>query len=659
MQQSYFPKLNNPSSTDNANAIVNANANTMASPLPQSQADDADTDANADADADEDTRHSSKSKSKVKQKNAILKEKLNVEKQMKTKLYKGLVKLASELRDARTELNNLKEQQELEAKNWYEGGMWRAPSLLPGIQASARQRMVRKTRSHGTGNSGRGGGGEVRVRTKNAVSLSDLFFDLVIVTALTRVGVAIQDRGRLDGASLAYFCIFWLIWGKEASFSTRFDTTDLSSQIETLLTCFAVLFGSLSSTALLDSGDATRMMIVAAFVAMLHFFLHLRVWFWFRGVSPLSEMISVKNYATYVMALTAAESLTWIIGIVAFAETSEARKYVFLIAILMSFRLPRTFLPNDFHAACSKRGVLFILLLGFILQSIVLVASPFFDYQMPSSEQYCFLGLVCFLLFCIKLLYVDDSFSVDPADHALLVSRAAGFFFHLGQLSLLLSTTTLGAGLNLLTHSYLAAATALPDNAKALVCGGFAGVVMSIGFIKSMHLRRVPVNHVHRQLFYAAYGTQVIVNVVVVYTTALMSLNRFVGEIMLDELEMLGTLCCLASFLLIISWLDDAVELNIYGEADAREFRVHPFGLWTCLKPGNPEPPLISDKGRLSHLSEIVKDSNSNLFDAQINLPIYGSIRNTSDDGSDRVRMVKFMDEEDQKERSDSFDVII
>mmetsp|Transcript_2174 Transcript_2174/g.4002 ORF Transcript_2174/g.4002 Transcript_2174/m.4002 type:complete len:642 (+) Transcript_2174:694-2619(+) len=567
---------------------------------------------------------------------------LQLEKGMKRKLYQGLVKLASELKDAREEYKVLKEQSEQGEKNWYEGGMWRGPELLPGIRDSARHRMSNGAQT------------VPEKRSKDAVSLSDLFFDLVIVTAFTRVGVAIQDRGGLDGASLAYFCVFWLIWGKEASFSTRFDTTDLSSRIETLLTCFAVLFGSLSSTAMFDSGDATRMMIVAAFIAMLHFLLHLRVWYWFRDVSQFSEMICVKQYAQYVMALTALEFLTWVVGIISLSETSSLRAYIFLIAIILSFRVPRSFLPNDFHAACSKRGVLFILLLGFVMQSIVLVAFPFFYYQMPNSEQYCFLGLVCFLLFCIKLLYVDDSFSVQPSDHALLVSRAAGFFFHIGQLCLLLSTTILGAGLNLLTHSYLAATASLPDNAKALVCNGFAGVVFSIGFIKSMHLRRVPLNPVHRQLFYAAYGTQVVVLIAVVYATHSISVNRFTAAAMMNELEMLGTLCSLALFLLIISWLDEAVELNIYGEGDAREFRVHPFGLWTCLKPGSPEPPLISDTSKNCHLSTRLKGSNANLFDSQFNLPIYGSVRNvTSEDDEERVRLVKFSDEVDMNEIDD------
>lgn len=584
---------------------------------------------------------------KLKEKLSKAKYEIQVEKDMKRKLYKGLVKLAAELKSAREEYKELKEQSEVGEKNWYEGGMWRGPELLPGIQASARQRMASGEKSI------------PEKRSKDAVSLSDLFFDLVIVTAFTRVGVAIQDRGGLDGPSLAYFCIFWLIWGKEASFSTRFDTTDLSSRIETLLTCFAVLFGSLSSTAMFDSGDATRMMIVAAFVALLHFCLHLRVWYWFRDVSPFSEMICVKQYAQYVMALTAMEFLTWMVGIISLSQTSSLRAYIFLIAILLSFRVPRTFLPNDFHAACSKRGVLFILLLGFVLQSIVLVASPFFDYQMPSSEQYCFLGLVCFLLFCIKLLYVDDSFSVQPSDHALLVSRAAGFFFHIGQLGLLLSTTILGAGLNLLTHSYLAATASLPDNAKALVCNGFAGVVLSIGFIKSMHLRRVPLNPVHRQLFYAAYGTQVVVLVVVVYATLSISVNRFMGAAMMNELEMLGTLCSLALFLLIISWLDEAVELNLYGGGDAREFRVHPFGLWTCLKPGSPEPPLNMDTSRMCHLSTRLKDSNANLFDSQFNLPMYGSVRSTSEEEDERVRLVKFSDDVDMNEIEEQMDVVV
>jgi hypothetical protein len=72
----------------------------------------------------------------------------------------------------------------------------------------------------------------------------------------------------------------------------------------------------------------------------------------------------------------------------------------------------------------------------------------------------------------------------------------------------------------------MAAVTALPANCKMLICGGFTGVILSIGLIKSMHLRRVPLNPSHRQLLYAAYTIQVIVLFTVAYATASMSINR-------------------------------------------------------------------------------------------------------------------------------------
>jgi hypothetical protein len=56
----------------------------------------------------------------------------------------------------------------------------------------------------------------------------------------------------------------------------------------------------------------------------------------------------------------------------------------------------------------------------------------------------------------------------------------------------------------------------------------------------------------------------------------------------------------------------------------------------------------------MCHLSTRLKDSNANLFDSQFNLPIYGSVRNASnDDDEERVRLVKFSDEVDMSEIDD------
>lgn len=266
-----------------------------------------------------------------------------------------------------------------------------------------------------------------------------------------------------------------------------------------------------------------------------------------------------------------------------------------LVGIFLNLRLPRGFMPNDFHAACSKRGVLFILLLGYSIQSIVGVATPYFDYWEPTWDQYAFVFLACFLLFMIKLLYVDDTSSISPLDHALLYNRAAGFCFYVGNFALLFFTTVLGSGLNLLTQSFLAAAAALPlSDAKSLVCGGFAAVVFSIQFIKSMHIRRVPTNAAHERMFFTAYFTQFIATIGVVYVTTRMcfaseSDSGILALLMVNEIGMLSGIAFFSIVLVGLSWLDEAIELHIYKDgAEANQFRVRPFGFWACCKHDEP-----------------------------------------------------------------------
>lgn len=217
------------------------------------------------------------------------------------------------------------------------------------------------------------------------------------------------------------------------------------------------------------------------------------------------------------------------------------------------------------------------------------MASEFFAYQTPSITDYSFIGSACLLLFCIKLLYVDDSDTLAE-DHALLINRWAGFFFNLGQFCLLLSTTVLGSGLNLLTHSYLAATAALPGPAKNLVCGGLSMVLVSALFIKSMHLKRVPIDPHNRSLFMMAYSVQTIVLLAVSITTGIMCLGKNLGGmleyLMNSDIQLLFALSGATLFVVMMSWMDEAIELTIYNSAeDARAFRTYTFGFWWCLHP--------------------------------------------------------------------------
>ena len=134
-------------------------------------------------------------------------------------------------------------------------------------------------------------------------------------------------------------------------------------------------------------------------------------------------------------------------------------------------------------------------------------------------------------------------------------------------------------------------------------------------------------------------------------------------QLSFNEIEMLAILCSLTLFHLVISWL---VELNLYGGSNAREFRVHPFGLSSCFKSGDLEPPLVPPNNTMGmsvrHLSEL-SHSSANMFDSQ-----YGSFRRGSLDeeegnteegkqgdihvevDGERVPLVKFKDMVDVKE---------
>mmetsp|Transcript_7414 Transcript_7414/g.12332 ORF Transcript_7414/g.12332 Transcript_7414/m.12332 type:complete len:543 (+) Transcript_7414:450-2078(+) len=539
---------------------------------------------------------------------AGLKSQLKEEKTGKRKLYSSLVKLANELKRTRHESQPLRDAMEYANQSWYEGGMWRAPTILPGVTSQ-----------------------QVRTVLREATGLSDLFFNLVIVTAFTRVGISVAENGSLSLDTFLYFAVFWMFWTKDIMYSTRFDSTDLSFEIVNVLSCIAVLFGSLSTNAPLQSEGGTRIMMMAGFVAVLHLLLHVRVAFYYRSAEPASIEEKAKRHAIFSILMTVCETLTWAAGVL-LPEFLSRRWIIFVVGIGFSIARQKNFMENDFHAASSKRGVLFILLLGFLLQSVIVVASPFFEYQSPSMENYAFIGACCLMLYCIKLLYSDDAPKLAQ-DHALLVNDASALFFNIGQFSLLLSTTVLGSGLDLLTHSYLAATAALPHNAKEMVCGGFGMVVFSIFFIKSMHLKRIPADGTHKVLFVGAFMTQIIVNLAVVTLTISLYLGKPYFDVLAqDEITLMLGLAGVTLFLVILSWLDEAMELALYTSGDdSRQALVHPFGLWWCVAPEleSMEEEESDGSGALSALSPLLGKSVANL-------------KMPSNDGYDSISSSKF-----------------
>ena len=88
---------------------------------------------------------------------------------------------------------------------------------------------------------------------------------------------------------------------------------------------------------------------VAAFVALLHVALHARVWYWFAaGGEEESVNYAVKRYAVFITLMNSIEVIIWGVGM-GLPNESTWRGWIFLVGILLNLRLPRGFMPNDFH----------------------------------------------------------------------------------------------------------------------------------------------------------------------------------------------------------------------------------------------------------------------------------------------------------------------
>jgi hypothetical protein len=94
-------------------------------------------------------------------------------------------------------------------------------------------------------------------------------------------------------------------------------------------------------------------MMVAAFVSILHFLLHVRVFYWFRNAMPDSVQENARKYAVFVTTTNFLESIVWLIGIFVVPLDNRYRWIVFVLGILLGFKVPKAYLSNDFHGMYS------------------------------------------------------------------------------------------------------------------------------------------------------------------------------------------------------------------------------------------------------------------------------------------------------------------
>ena len=256
-------------------------------------------------------------------------------------------------------------------------------------------------------------------------------------------------------------------------------------------------------------------------------------------------------------------------------------------------------------AESTKRGVFFVILVCLFLHDIVFAVDDYFLKEDPSGWTCLYIGAIALLLFGMTLMYVDD-FPTLAQDHALLMNRTSAFFYHKGQFLLVLFTAVMGTGLVLLTRSYVAQQQqqqqqqqdhVVSNMITQLVCWGFAATTVATFFIKSLHLQRIPSATRPKVLFFVTYAMQTIVMIAVVAVAVLFPFwsrhPSFGGH---EEVDIVGALCILEWALLLVSWVDEILEMALFhnGE-DSQQNMVEPFGMWWFMKGDKIETPKAED----------------------------------------------------------------
>ena len=136
-------------------------------------------------------------------------------------------------------------------------------------------------------------------------------------------------------------------------------------------------------------------------------------------------------------------------------------------------------------------------------------------------------------------------------------------------------------------------------------------------FIKSMHLKRVPIESCPRSLFIGAYVIQGLATIAVAAFAFLLSYSQvgYMQFLLQNDVELMWVLSGFAVLLVLLSWLDEGLELALQDsgetEDDKKTFLVSPFGFWWCLHPEVTPEEILAEEAAATRVSSSLGNKKS------------------------------------------------
>merc|ERR1712166_94849 len=443
---------------------------------------------------------------------------------------------------------------------WWDHGLWQPPRLMVEEDGSSEE--------------------------ERGMTWCELFFDLIFVTAIARLGEDLKESSISISEYIAFFLVLWTLWTTSTLYATRFHSDDLSNKLY-----FALFMRGVGGLAMHIRGgvngaefdNADRFAVSAAGIRFLTTIYIVRV-----GVSMPEKAL---HYSVWTAISQFSMGLVWLCVLIV---PHDARVYIWWTNILLHYMgmfLPNTtctkaffkslnggkkqtlFLPLHLEHYVERHGLIMIIVLGETIDGMT--QNPGITLEGQDLTEFYLCSLFGFVVvLCIKMLYFDVD-DIEIIDHPLHVSKVLADLWTLSNPVLAASIAITGSGIDLLIRFTNDKEEFEEENFSLSAARWYAsvGAGMTIVTIALRHAL-IKFDPVHRpQFFKTVRTTQIVANVVVgliVCSLPLLDVSHtvFKHDNNTGVLRIMGAIGGALLLCVFINLIDECMHLGHFGETE-------------------------------------------------------------------------------------------
>ena len=275
------------------------------------------------------------------------------------------------------------------------------------------------------------------------ISWSELFFDLVFVTIIAKMGEAIRGAEMTSTHYAVTFILVWCIWNASVVFATRFFVDDIPSKLYLALFMLGSFGIGMHVLGGIDGENTLGFHLACIYVRTLVLLMYARVYYYLPRARVLCHtQFIIQGVSTLILIIS-----------VSFVPI-HYRIYMLLLIIIWDLISPylsifmidsKSVLPIHIHHYIERIGLFVIIVLGESINGLC-ISPTLLGKDGDAMTMYITAFFGFWLVFCLKLLYFDID-TQDLEHHAIRRSKYTSMIWTQLHIPLVASLAIIGSAL--------------------------------------------------------------------------------------------------------------------------------------------------------------------------------------------------------------------